>query len=103
MRDHVRAIFEAGVAAADPFEAVTAALQGLLRPTHMIALGKAAPRMAAAVHAQFPGVPSLIVTTDQPVPELENTQVMIGDHPVPSQRSAAAGEAALEWLAAIAR
>jgi len=91
MREQVREIFDAGVAAADPFEAVTAALQGLSRPTHVIAVGKAAPRMAAAVHAQFPGIPSLVITTDQPVPDLENTQVMIGDHPVPSELSAAAG------------
>ena len=103
MREQVREIFDAGVAAADPFEAVTAALQGLSRPTHVIAVGKAAPRMAAAVHAQFPGIPSLVITTDQPVPDLENTQVMIGDHPVPSELSAAAGEAALEWLSAIAQ
>ena len=103
MRDHIRAVFDVGVAAADPFEAVTAALGTLARPTHVLALGKAAPRMAAAAHGLCPGVPSLIITTEQPVPELENTWIMIGDHPVPTERSAAAGEAALEWLSAIAQ
>jgi hydroxypyruvate reductase len=102
MRDRLTDLFNIGVAAADPFAAVQAALADVAAPTHVFALGKAAPRMAAAVAAQYPGLPCLLITTEQPDQPLPGARVMIGDHPVPTDRSAQAGEAALAWMGAIA-
>jgi glycerate 2-kinase len=73
------------------------------------ALGKAAAAMAAGAHeaaaAAIAG--TLIITRDAEscaaVAGLPGTEVILGGHPLPDERSLAAGERLLAWLAALPR
>ncbi|KAA9009363.1 glycerate kinase type-2 family protein [Histidinibacterium aquaticum] len=98
-RAGVTALYELGVAAADPRAAVTAALPKSA-PDLVLALGKAAGRMAEAALEQFPGTETLVVTTDG-APAPGGAEILRADHPVPGARSLAAGERIWERLGAL--
>jgi glycerate 2-kinase len=73
------------------------------------ALGKAAAAMAAGAHEAAAGAiaGTLIITRDAEscaaVAGLPGTEVILGGHPLPDERSLAAGERLLAWLAALPR
>ncbi len=66
-------------------------------PDRIVAIGKAAASMAQGAHDHFgPSVPTLVVTksghADELIDaELGSTEIMEGSHPVPDDRSVAAG------------
>lgn len=91
-----RALFVAGVAAADPGHAVREALADARSPGGrrlIVAVGKAACAMAAAARAALGPVETLIVTTDGAAREVPGAEVMRAGHPVPDARGLAAAEA----------
>ncbi|SLN76629.1 glycerate kinase type-2 family protein [Roseisalinus antarcticus] len=89
-RAGLKRLFEIGVAAADPFGAVSSALPEAA-PTLVLAVGKAARRMAEAALARYGPVETLVATVAGADAPLPGAVVMIGDHPVPGAGSAAAG------------
>ncbi len=103
--------FLAGVAAVDPTKLVKAAVRtGALddwfvdrdhpTPIHVIALGKAAPRMVwGLVEANAPFVGFGAAPAGLPVPEWSGFKWYRGGHPIPDATSFAAGAALLEWVA----
>lgn len=105
-RDHIDQIIAAALAAADPARAVAAALDADPGPLRtgafaVLALGKAAAPMAHAASAwgrdRIAAV--TIIAPHAPGPSHEfpaPTTILIADHPEPSERSVAAGSAALE-------
>jgi len=109
----LRALFEAGVAAADPAAAVTAALQAEPPPlpgpggrTEVIAIGKAAVGMARAAAAALAGqgrpvAAVLAVTTDAQAEGVADMTALAGDHPVPGAGSLSAAEAVEARAAAL--
>lgn len=99
MRDTIRDIFLAGVRAADPGRAVSNGLDGVDRPARILAIGKAAGGMARAACRAFPGTPTLVITNPENAADLHDLDCVVGDHPVPTARSAQAGEAALSFVA----
>lgn len=99
-RRHIRHIFDAGVAAADPYAAVSKSLFQIKRPAQIIAIGKAAVQMARAALDVFPGVPTRVVTNYENAVELPGAIVMAAGHPVPDENGAAAAKAVLADLAA---
>lgn len=90
-------LIQAGIRAADPEHATSAALPDLLATPpagggvwHIVALGKAARAMAKAALDALPKARALVVTNagnDAPLPRAE---ILVSGHPVPD----AAGEAA---------
>lgn len=100
-RETVRHIFDAGVAAADPYAAVSKCLSGVARPAQIIAVGKAAVQMARAALVVFPGVPTRVVTNYENAVDLPGATVMAAGHPVPDENGAAAVKAVLADLAGV--
>lgn len=98
MRAKALEIFNAGVAAADPFGAVTAHLDTVARPAVIIAVGKAARLMAKAALARFADVPCLVVTNYENASDLPGATVMAAGHPVPDENGAAAAKAVIAAL-----
>ncbi len=92
-------LFEAGVAAADPYRAVAGALEAE-RPALIVAVGKAARRMAEAALAAHPGVRTIVVTNYENARPLEGAEVLASGHPVPDENGAAAAEKVAEALQA---
>ena len=95
-RSAARAIFEAGVAAADPFAGVDKALcaQPMAQDVSVIAVGKAAMRMAEAALKHVPSPAELVVVTNpENAGELEGAQVFASAHPVPDEIGLKASEA----------
>ncbi|MEM1374106.1 MAG: DUF4147 domain-containing protein [Pseudomonadota bacterium] len=96
MRAEARQLFNAGVAAADPYAAVKKALDDtpVADGTPIIAVGKAARRMAEAALdvAASPG-PVLIVTNPENAAKVPGAQVFAAAHPVPDAVGLAASEA----------
>jgi hydroxypyruvate reductase len=76
-------------------------------PVWVCALGKAAPAMAAGAHEALGALieKTLIITRDaQSCAALagrRGTEVLLGAHPVPDERSLNAGAHLLQWLAAL--
>lgn len=99
-RQQLRQIFAAGVAAADPYDAVAKALSGQAKPDRIVAIGKAAVQMARAALEAFPGVPTRVVTNYENATELDGAVVMPAGHPVPDENGAAAAKAVLADLGA---
>ena len=109
MRARARAIFDAGVAAADPGRAVARWLaRGELDPPGpggsqiVIAFGKAALGMADAARAVLGPVETLVVTNYENAAgqtAAEDMTVIAAGHPVPDANGAAAAEAILQRLA----
>ena len=68
-------------------------------PDHIISVGKAAASMARAADEAFPQTPMLIVTKDGHSAEAPaHARVIEASHPVPDQRSLAAGAALIETV-----
>ena len=97
-RTTARMIFDAGVAAADPYAAVLRNLHTVDDPALIIAVGKAAMRMAEAALERFAGVPCIVVTNYENAGDLAGARVMAAGHPVPDENGAAAGQAVLGAL-----
>lgn len=95
MRDQARAIFNAGVAAADPYLAVGKALdadpvQGGDK-TLILAVGKAAMRMAAAAVERVCGdVETIVITNYENAHDVDYATVYAAGHPVPDESGAKA-------------
>ena len=98
LRKQARQIFDAGVAAADPFDAVTAHLDKVPRPALIIAVGKAARLMAKAALVHFTDVPCLVVTNYENATPLAGATVMAAGHPVPDENGALAAQAVIAAL-----
>ncbi|PIE14670.1 MAG: glycerate kinase [Rhodobacterales bacterium] len=106
LRSRAVAIFNAGVAAADPYQAVAQALQTQPMPppdmggqTIIIAFGKAATAMARAAAAVVAEPRQIIVVTN---PEnacpLPFATTHAAGHPVPDENGLIAGRAVMEML-----
>ena len=92
-----RHLFDAGVAAADPFRAVARVLADVQAPSLIIAVGKAATRMAQAALATFP-VPCIIVTNYENATHVAGAKVFAAGHPVPDMAGAKAAQAVISAL-----
>ncbi|MEL6689261.1 MAG: DUF4147 domain-containing protein [Pseudomonadota bacterium] len=101
MRALARSIFDAGVAAADPFDAVKTALERkpIAPGTPIVAVGKAAVRMAEAALecSDAPGA-VLVVTNPENARDLTGAEVFAAAHPVPDEIGLAAGLAVEKLL-----
>ena len=98
-RQVVREIFERGVTAADPYQQTSAQIDVLSEaPSQIIAVGKAALKMAEAALDAFPGVPALVVTNYENAKPLEGATVLAAGHPVPDENGLAAGQAVIAAL-----
>ena len=98
-RAHLEAFFATALAAIDPKRLTTAALQAHeLGPVTIVAIGKAAPAMARGAAAALGDVNGICVTShESDVPD--GIELMIGDHPIPGERSYVAGRRVLEVIA----
>ena len=99
-RDEMRAIFEAGVRAADPKRAVEDALRAhpLQHPKGrlvVLAVGKAASAMVEGLSGLAPDQ-VLIVTNPENARDVAGAQVFASAHPVPDDVGLQAGEAVIE-------
>lgn len=97
-RDQLHAIFAAGIAAADPYVAVQAAIAEVAKPAQIIAVGKASCLMARAALAHFSGVPCLVVTNYENASKVDGATVLTAGHPVPDENGLAAGRAVIDAL-----
>lgn len=101
VRDQAKRVFLAGVAAADPYLAVSAHLKDVVETPHLIiAVGKAAMRMAEAAMGAYPGVRTIVVTNPENARNLSGATVLPAAHPVPDERGAAAAEIVIAALGA---
>ena len=98
LRAEARRIFDAGVMAADPYAAVAGALDEVTSPALIIAIGKAARRMAEAALDRFAQVPCLVVTNYENASELDGALVLAAGHPVPDEKGLAAARAVIDAL-----
>ena len=109
MRDQARAMFDAGIAAADPYQAVAKALdarQMLIAggggKIFVLALGKAAMRMAkAAVERISGGVEVVVITNYENAHTVDHAEVYAAGHPVPDAAGAAAARHVITKLKAL--
>ncbi len=92
-----RNLFDVGVAAADPYSAVARVLADVQTPSLIIAVGKAATRMAQAALATF-SVPCIIVTNYENATPVAGAQVFAAGHPVPDIAGAKAVHAVFSAL-----
>ncbi len=100
-RKFARDLFQAGVNAADPYKAVQNNLSRIAeKPTQIVAVGKAALRMAQAALETFPGTPTIVVTNYENAKPLDGAVVMAAGHPVPDDNGLAAGRAVMASLRA---
>jgi len=94
-------IFKSGVAAADPYQRVKASINLVKEsPTQIVAVGKAAVRMAEAALEAYPGTHALVVTNYENAVSLQGAKVMSAGHPVPDENGLAAGAAVIETVGA---
>lgn len=103
----------AGIAAVEPTPIVRRAVrQGLLDPwlgnrerpnqIHVLALGKAAPRMLwGLVEAGVPFKGIGVAPKGVPAPGVDTFEWLPGNHPLPGPESFAAGRRVLEWVATL--
>ena len=98
LRQDVRRIFDAGVAAANPETAVARHIGTMAAPSQIIAVGKAARLMAKAALDRFTDVPCLVVTNYENAADLAGAQVLAAGHPVPDENGAAAAQAVIAAL-----
>jgi glycerate 2-kinase len=99
------ALFQAGLARVDGRRCVSAALgAGARGPVWLAAVGKAATAMALGAHDALGGAieRTLIITRDREdlggFPARAAPEVWLGAHPVPDERSLAAGTRLLSWV-----
>ncbi|GAA3871825.1 glycerate kinase type-2 family protein [Celeribacter arenosi] len=100
LREKARDIFLAGVAAADPAEAVELALKGRrFDDPVIIAVGKAARTMAEAAMKHVDARTVVVVTNYENARPLEGAEVRAAAHPVPDAEGARAALRVEEVLA----
>ncbi|MEM6896466.1 MAG: DUF4147 domain-containing protein, partial [Pseudomonadota bacterium] len=103
MRKAALMLFEAGVAAADPYARVEAALAGTppAPGAPMLAVGKAAIRMAEAAMAAQPNHGDVIIVTNpENARDVPGARVFAAAHPVPDAVGIAAADAVEDMLRA---
>jgi hydroxypyruvate reductase len=103
-RVRASALFRIGVAAADPAAAVHRALAGYARCAGrllIVAVGKAARRMAAAALDRIGPADTIVATNDENAGPLPGAVVHATGHPVPDERGLAAAEAVIAAAAAL--
>ena len=84
--DQALKAFLSGVAAADPAVVVRRALPSFDQAPTLIAVGKAAVRMARAVQSVLGDLPEvLVVTNPENASDLPGAQVFAAAHPIPDQ------------------
>jgi hydroxypyruvate reductase len=101
-KDELQTIWRAALAAADPFQAVIAALPP--KPEGKVALvaaGKAAGRMAEAVESVWGPLPGVVVAPAGYGRPLQGPDMIEARHPVPDDLGAKAAERALEIAAGL--
>ncbi len=122
MREHSLSLFHAGIAAADPYAAVSRCLRangdtlylgrageairdGRWPRIHVIAIGKAACRMAASARDAIPGArfatPGLIVTTRDNAIDVDGYVTLGAGHPLPDADGWRAANRVIERLASV--
>ena len=113
LHDAVLDAYAAALAAVEPAPLVKKAIrQGLLddwfgdrekpAPIHVLAWGKAAPRMAwGLLEAKVPFTGLGIAPVGTQVPRIEGLTWLAGEHPLPGDQSFAAGTAILDWVDAL--
>lgn len=109
MRDQAKTIFSAGVAAADPYAAVVRALEsqpmltaGEGGQTLILAVGKAAMRMAeAAVELVSGPVNAIVITNYENAHTVDYAEVFAAGHPVPDAAGATASQYVITILRAL--
>lgn len=98
-RAHLEAFFAAALVAIDPERLTTASLRGQEPgPVTIVAIGKAAAAMARGAATAF-GVVSGICVTNHESDVPNGIELIIGDHPIPGERSFAAGRRVLDVIA----
>ena len=98
IRQRARAIFDAGVEAADPALAVTRSLdqQPLAQNTgrvFIVAVGKAATGMARAAMARVNAAQVIVVTNYENAAPLTRAMIFASGHPIPDENGLAAARA----------
>lgn len=105
MRDWALEIFKAGVAAADPYQAVDRTLQA--DPVQeagkllVLAVGKAAMRMAQASMAHVSGAEIVVITNYENAKGVDYAEVFAAGHPVPDEGGAKASHYVITKLQAL--
>jgi hydroxypyruvate reductase len=97
-REQVKQIFQAGVAAADPYAAVMRHRDQMTPPSQIVAIGKAAVAMARAALELFPETPCAVITNYENAQDLPGAKVMAAGHPIPDQNGLAATDVVLTAL-----
>ena len=106
-RELLLALLRAGLAAVEGRRCVREALaagDAPPRPVWVAAVGKAAAAMAQGAHDALPGLieRTLVITRDPPAAALpEDTELIQGAHPLPDERSLAAGAALMAFVQAL--
>ena len=86
-----RGAFDAAVAAGHPGRATRRAMARLdAGPTAVLAIGKAAPAMAAAVREAGCDAPGIVVTSRESHAEIDGLRCLVGGHPLPDADGCAA-------------
>jgi glycerate 2-kinase len=100
--DLARRGFDAALAAGHPGAVTLAAMAQLdTPPTAIIAVGKAASSMAAAVREAGCDAPGIIVTTDESLVDIDGMTSFASAHPVPDERGLAASAAVTGMAASL--
>jgi len=105
MRDRALEIFKAGVAAADSYQAVDRALQAA--PVQcagkllVLAVGKAATRMAQASTAHVSDAEVIVITNYENAKDVDYAKVFAAGHPVPDDGGAKAARHVITKLQAL--
>jgi len=98
-RTEARRLFMAGVAAADPYQAVITELERrAVQPSLIIAIGKAARRMAEATLSVHLGAQTIVVTNYENAEPLAGATVLPAGHPVPDAKGEYAAHTVIEAL-----
>lgn len=93
-RELVATWLQAALDAVDPEPLTRAALEGLVGPVRVIAIGKASPAMCRGAATRIGPMTGVCISNhDEAIPE--GIELVIGDHPVPGVNSLRAGEMAL--------
>ncbi|HYD13044.1 MAG TPA: DUF4147 domain-containing protein [Allosphingosinicella sp.] len=95
MRDQLRQMFHAGIAACHP-ETVLPPHLPAERPRVVLAIGKAAGAMARVAEARYPGVGGIAVVPHGWDADLATIELRHAGHPVPDEHSVEAAERLLE-------
>lgn len=97
-KELAKILFDAGVKRADPFKAVADHVADCPKPDQIIAVGKAAGRMAEAALLAFPDTPCLVVTNPENAKPVGGATVMQASHPVPDENGAKAAAEVIRRL-----